>query len=121
MDPVKIRASFYIFMTIEIHKVISMLLHDEMTTIPEWRDINIIIKDLRDVLDSIESSDDIIRNFRPAIARTIAMMREEKIREGQLKIERNIMRQLSCFRLKSGGLIDAIVWKDDWNFARIIR
>nr|MDO8114342.1 hypothetical protein [Candidatus Sigynarchaeota archaeon] len=98
-----------------------MLLHEEMAIVPDWQDINLIIKDLRNVLDSIESSDDDNRKFRPAIARTIAMMREEKTREGQLRMARNLARQLSSFKLKDGGLIDALACENDWNYARYIR
>jgi hypothetical protein len=85
-----------------------MFLHEEIVPVPEWHDINLIIRDLRSVMDAIDDGDLENRKFRPAIARTIAMMREEKTREGQLRMARDLARQLNQFRLKDGGLLGEI-------------
>ena len=85
-----------------------MFLHEEIVPVPEWHDINLIIRDLRGVMDAIDDGDLENRKYRPAIARTIAMMREEKTRENQLGIARDLARQLNNFRLKDGGLLGDI-------------
>ncbi len=85
-----------------------MFLHEEIVPVPEWHDINLIIRDLRGVMDAIDDGDVENRQFRPVIARTIAMMREEKTREGQLHMARDLARQLNRFRLKDGGLLGEI-------------
>ncbi|NMC04818.1 MAG: hypothetical protein GYA24_06390 [Candidatus Lokiarchaeota archaeon] len=82
-----------------------MLLQEEIAPVPDWHDINLIIRDLRGVLDAIDDGDTNNQKFRPAIARTIAMMREEKTREGQIHMARDLARQLTQFRLKDGGLM----------------
>jgi hypothetical protein len=86
----------------------SMFLQEEIVPVPEWHDINLIIKDLRGVMDAIDDGDLENKKYRPAIARTIAMMREEKTREGQLRMARDLARQLNFFRLKDGGLLGEI-------------
>ena len=85
-----------------------MFLQEEIVPVPEWHDINLIIRDLRGVMDAIDDGDQENRKFRPAIARTIAMMREEKTRDGQLRMARDLARQLNRFRLKDGGLLGEI-------------
>jgi hypothetical protein len=84
-----------------------MILHEEMASIPEWTDINLIIKQLRDVMDSIDQDNRETWQFRSAIARTIAMMREEKIHDAQLKMARNLANQFSRFKFKNGGMVCA--------------
>ncbi|MBN2151654.1 MAG: hypothetical protein JW839_09425 [Candidatus Lokiarchaeota archaeon] len=85
-----------------------MFLQEEIVHVPDWHDINLIIRDLRGVMDAIDDGDLENLQFRPAIARTIARMREEKTREGQLHTARNLARQLNRFRLKDGGLLGDI-------------
>jgi hypothetical protein len=85
-----------------------MFLHEEIVPVPEWHDINLIIRDLRGVMDAIDDGDIENQQFRPAIARAIALMREEKTREGQLHMARDLARQLNRFRLKDGGLLGDI-------------
>ncbi len=89
-----------------------MFLHEEIVPVPDWNDINLIVRDLRGVMDAIDDGDLENRKLRPAIARTIAMMREEKTRENQLCIARDLARQLSNFRLKDGGLLGDIQLDD---------
>ncbi|HME53468.1 MAG TPA: hypothetical protein VKM55_14685 [Candidatus Lokiarchaeia archaeon] len=84
-----------------------MFLHEEMAPVPEWQDVNMIIRELRDVLDSIDLDNRETWQFRSAIARTIAMMREEKIHDAQLKMARNLAREFSMFKLKDGGMLRA--------------
>ncbi|MEX2680388.1 MAG: hypothetical protein Q6373_002215 [Candidatus Sigynarchaeota archaeon] len=82
-----------------------MFLQEEIAPVPDWNDINMIIRDLRGVMDAIDDNDPANRRLRPAIARTIAMMREEKTRENQLRMARDLARQLSNFHLKDGGVL----------------
>ena len=84
-----------------------MFLHEEFAPVPEWQDVNMIIKELRDILDSIDLTNRETWQFRSAIARTIAMMREEKIREVQLNMARRLARQFRGFKLKDGGMLQA--------------
>jgi hypothetical protein len=91
---------------------IPMFLHEEVVPVPDWHDINLIIKDLRNVMDAIDESSDENRRFRPAIARTIAMMREEKSHAGQIQMARDLASQLWCFRLKDGGLLGEILCEE---------
>nr|MDO8086098.1 hypothetical protein [Candidatus Sigynarchaeum springense] len=82
-----------------------MFLQEEIAPVPDWNDINLIIRDLRGVMDAIDDGDPVNRKLRPAIARTIAKMREEKTRENQLRMARDLTRQLRNFHLKDGGVL----------------
>lgn len=84
-----------------------MFLHEELAPVPEWQDVNMIIKELRDALDSIDLTNRETWQFRSAIARTIAMMREEKIYDVQLKMARRLTHQFRGFKLKNGGMLCA--------------
>jgi len=84
-----------------------MFLHEEMVPVPDWQDVNMIIKELRDVLDSIDLDNRETWQFRSAIARTIAMMREEKIHDAQLKMAKTLANQFSRFKFKKGGMMYA--------------
>jgi hypothetical protein len=81
---------------------------DLAAPLPDWCDINIITKDLRDVLDTLDPKKFTdraeCREMRISIAKTIALMREEKAVENRITLAKDILVQLDQFRLRNAGI-----------------